>query len=98
MGVAADVGVRVHLAGRAVGGPARVADAAAAGQGVAVVDLFRQVTELAGGLDDLGQFFAVAHGEAGGVIAAVLQVPESVQQNGRCLLRAGISHDAAHNL
>ena len=79
--VSADVGVGVDLAGRAVGGPAGVTDAAGPLQGFPVVGFFGQVLQFAGGLDDFGQ-----------VIAAVVDELDAVVVVG---IVAGGNHDTA---
>jgi hypothetical protein len=92
--VAADVRVGVGVGHAAVGGPARVADPCGPGKFLG-----------RGGLDQsfhparfLGQLEvgAVLGGDTGGVIAAVLEALQSLENDGRGLLFADISDDAAH--
>ena len=86
----------VEDAGFAVGGPAGVADAAAAGHGAAAVRHLAEDFESALGLDDLDFSFCILHGNAGRIIPAIFQLGKSVQQNGRSLRRPGKAYDATH--
>ena len=88
--------VGVQVRGRAVRRPAGVPDAGAAGHGRAAGGLVRELLHLAADLLHLNDL--IAHdGDARGVIAAVLQPPESLQQQGRGLPRAGKSNDSTHD-
>jgi hypothetical protein len=91
------VRVSITVGGAAVGGPARVADAGRTlgepGDELLLERLF-QVGELAGTLR--GEQLTVDDGDAGRVIAAVLQPPQSVQNDVQGRAGAGIPHDSAH--
>src|SRR5262249_7043589 len=81
LAVGAEVGVGVAVGGRAVGGPAGVADAVAAGGG-ALVQVLGQVGDAAGAL---AQVEAVAGQgrQAGAVITAVFQAPQPLAEDRR---------------
>ena len=88
--------VGVFFGGPAVRGPARVAEAVDAVDGM-----------LADGLLEIGQFargaaqFQLAvfadHGDARGIVAAIFEAPEPVEDQGHNFLRADISDYAAHD-
>ena len=83
----------------AVRRPARMADAAAATHGGAGIGHLHQGLEPPLRLDNLHMVAVlVAHGNARGVIAAVFEPAQSVQQNRRRLTHADISHNSAHFL
>ena len=106
--VGATVRVGVAVGGAAVGGPAGVADAGGAvadadragGAGLRVAggplgEHLLQVGQLAGLL--LGQQLVVADdGDAGRVVAAVLQPPQTVEHDAERRARAGVTHDSTH--
>ena len=79
-----------------MGGPAGVANAAGAGQGTAVVGFFRQIFQAARGLHHLGKFISVPDSQSGGVITAVFQLAQAVQQNGCRLFFSCESNNATH--
>ena len=81
----------------AMGRPAGMADAAAAGHGAAAVGHLAQDLQAALGLDDLDLAGGVLHRHTGRVIAAVFQLGPAVQQNGGGLCRAGKAYDSTHN-
>ena len=89
------VGVRmsVHLVRLTVGGPPGVADADG-GPG-AVADPVPEVLDPAGRLGDL-QPVPVDDGQAGRVVAAVLQAPQTLEQHRHRVPAADVSHDSAH--
>ena len=95
---AADVGVSVDEAGSAVGGPAGVSNAAAAGKGRAAVCFFSQIAQLAHGLHHLGRLITVPDGQARRVIAPVFQLGQPVQQNGGGPPPPGKAYDSAHDM
>jgi hypothetical protein len=88
------VGVGIDVRGRAVGGPAGVADAELAGDRFG----FQQFGEA---LADFALFFAheqfvaVQHGHARAVVAAIFQPPQSFEQDGRNRLFTYVANDAA---
>ena len=86
--------VGVALGGRAVGRPARVAEAVAAAQVVAL-ELLDQTVELALGLDRV-ELAVAHHHHAGRVVAAVLEPAQAVDQQRHDLALTEISDDAAH--
>ena len=85
--VVGDVGMRVALARHAVGGPARVRDADLAAGGL-VLDRLLQGADLAHRAQAHQVLGAVQHGEAGRVVAAVLQPPQALHQDGTMLRSA----------
>ena len=91
---AIEVRVRVAVRGRAVGGPARVAHRDRAGRVSLDVERALQLRELPGPLDD-GEG-SVEHGDARGVVSAVLQPSESFEDDRKGLVGAHVAHDAAH--
>jgi len=76
---AIDMGMRVALRGRAVRGPARMADAARPVHGVAR----QQVTKVRDPPRELAGFDAAAveHGNAGGVVSAVFEPAQAFDQH-----------------
>ncbi len=92
--VAAEVGVGVAVVGGAVRGPARVADAGAAGGGP-IAEVPRQVLDAAGALAEV-QLRAGQRGQAGAVVAAVLQPAQAVDEDRFRFTAAGVADDAAH--
>ena len=93
--IAARVRVGVSVGGGTVGGPARVGDAAGGAQvpGLALLDQRRDAASAlhAGEAPVLGQ-----HLNARGVVAAVLERLEPVEEKGDGLGRAGVGNDSAH--
>ena len=92
---AAHMGMGIDVVGFAVGGPAGVTDAQAAGQVRPLVGQILQHLQAALGLLHPHPAFT-AYGDTGGVIAAVFQPLQSVQQNGGGLLPAHITYDSTH--
>ncbi len=95
LAVLADVRVRVGVGGAAVGGPARVADAdgrlrqrVGAEQRLEVGELARLLARVEAPLGH--------HGDARGVVAAVLEAPQPVDHDRQRLLLADVPHDSAH--
>ena len=90
------VHVRVGVArgGRAVRCPAGVGDAARAGERLAG-ERVPQPLHPAGELPDRDPS-AILDGDAGGVVAAILEPAEALQQDRRRLARTDVPHDAAH--
>ncbi len=79
----------------AVGGPAGVADAGGAA-GTLFGDLFDEVvhaTDLAGHVEPA----VLLHGDARGIIAAILQAFEALEQNWGCFLTSDVTYDSTHN-
>ena len=90
------VGMGVVRGGLAVGRPAGVADAAATPERHAAVGLFAELLQPALRLHDLDGTVAVAHRKARGIVAAVLQLGQAVQQNRRRQFISNVSNNAAH--
>ena len=96
--LAGAVAVRVGvLLGRpAVRRPARVADAVVAGDRVGGDDVL-EVRQLAGAAPQVDR--AVAHDrDAGRVVAAILELPQPVDQDRDDVLRSDVSDDPTHKL
>ena len=89
------VGVGVFFGGSAVGGPAGVADAVAAVDGVFGKD-GGEVAELAGGAAELEAGGAAGDGDAGGVVAAVLEAGEAFHDDVNDGLGADVTDDSTH--
>ena len=85
----------VLFGGAAVGGPARVAEAVNAVDG-RLADRFLEIGKLAGCAAEFEVAFVVDNGDAGGVIAAVFEAPEAVDNEGYDFLGSDISDNAAH--
>src|SRR5277367_2066917 len=75
------VGVGVLFGGAAVGGPAGVADAEGAVDGGVSEDGF-EIAELAGGSAELHAVWTTGYGDAGGVVAAVLEAAQTFDDDG----------------
>ena len=88
------VGMGVQRGGRAVGGPARVADAGMAGRAV-TVEVIGQVRELAGLLLDEDAALVGADRDSGRVVAAVFEAPQALDQDRRGVSRTDVSDDPA---
>ena len=94
--VLADMGMGVYIVRLAVGGPARVADAGAARHGGALRQPAAQLGHIALAFFDLQAALAIHDGDAGRVVAPVLEAFQTVKQNGSGVLRSDKSHDTAH--
>jgi hypothetical protein len=92
-----DVRMRVHLGWPPVGRPARVTDADAAGQRSGR-ELRLEVPQLADRTDDLDVTALDVHRHARGVVAAVLEPLEPVDEDGRSLLRPDVPDDSTHTM
>ena len=87
----AGVRMRVRVAGGAVRGPAGVADAGARGGQRLRADGGIELGDLAAALGDGGLAPGLREeGDAGRVVAAVFEVAQAGQQDGRGLTRAGV--------
>src|SRR3989441_13175619 len=93
-GVAVAVRVRVALGGDPVGGPTRVRDPARAVHRLAL-QMLGEPLHAPRELDDR-HAGAVLDRNAGGVVAAILQPAETVNENGRGLAPPHVSDDATH--
>ena len=87
--------VRVAVGRRAVGSPARVADADHAGDERAVARLFAELRDPPAHLLDPDRAI-MQHGQARGVIAAVFEPGQALEQHGRGAARSGKANDSAH--
>ncbi len=89
------VGMGVLFGGAAVRGPAGVADAEGAVDGRFGDDVF-EVAEFAGGAAQGEAFGATSYGDAGGVVAAVLEAAQAFNDDGDDRLRSDISDNSTH--
>ena len=87
--------VRVRLGGLAVGCPARVPDARDGGRQDAL-DAVRELVQLAGGAGQEEAVLIVEEREAGGVVAAVLESPETFEEDRTRGSFSGVADDSAH--
>ncbi len=87
--------VGVFFRGTAVRGPAGVADAVGAIERLEADDFF-QVAQLALGPANLQTLAIAAHRDSGGIIAAILQPSEALDDDRYDPLLANVAHDAAH--
>src|SRR5712691_9207962 len=90
------VRVRVDVRGAPMGCPAGVAEACGPAQRVPLDEL-PQAIDLANAAADL-EARPGLHGEPGGVITAVLETPQPVQQDGNRVAAADVPDDATHGL
>jgi hypothetical protein len=93
--LAAHVGMGVALGGDAVGGPAGVGDAKAAGERFGIQTRL-QFAHLAHRADALDVTVVHAHGDAGGVVAPVLQAPQALHQDRDDVAFSDGSDNSAH--
>ena len=91
------VGVGVLFGGAAVGGPAGVADAEGAVDGAVGDDGF-EVAELAGGAAEFEAGGVAGYGDAGGVVAAVLEAAQAFNDDGDDGLRTNVTDDSTHGM
>src|SRR6516165_33305 len=89
------VRVGVFFAGAAMGGPARMADAIGAVERLGANHFF-QVAELALGAADLQAFPVAGDRDPSGVISAILQAAQPVNDDGDDLFFANVADDATH--
>jgi hypothetical protein len=89
------VGVGVFFCGAAVGCPAGVADAVGAVDGVFGEDV-GEVAKLAGGSAELERMAASGYGDAGGVVAAVLEAGEAFHDHRDAGFWTDVSDDSTH--
>ena len=97
--VAGAIAVRVGVlfSGASVSGPAGVADAVVAVDRVEAEDVF-EVAEFAGSAADAECVVVAIDGETGGIVAAVFEAFQAVNNDGDGALGAYVSDDAAHQL
>ena len=89
------VRVGVFLGGPAVRGPAGVADAVFAGERFGGERVF-QAAELAGAAPDFDAA-VVDDRDAGGIVSAVFEAAQTLDQNRHDLFRADVPDDPAHD-
>src|SRR3954449_2236074 len=87
--------VSVFFSGAAVGCPAGVANAISSIEGPEADDLF-QVAEFALCPANLQSFTVAADRDPGRIIAAILESPKAIQNDGNDPLLANISDNSAH--
>ncbi len=91
-GVEMRVGILVvHLSVR---GPARVADSVAAG-GRTLGHEPRQISDATGAFAGF-HLIAVNDGDPGGIVAAIFEAPQTVQENGSRFRTANVTDNSAH--
>ena len=90
-----DVRVGVALARHAVRRPARVRDAEVAVRRVGVERVL-QLPHLADGAQPLDVAGAVQHGDAGGVVAAVFEPPQALDEDRNDVALGDGTNDSAH--
>jgi hypothetical protein len=78
-----------------MGGPARVANPVRAIEGLEANDFF-QITQFTLGAANLQTIAIAAHCDPRRIIAAILQPPKSLDDDGYHSLLANVSHYAAH--
>src|SRR5579864_5491863 len=89
------VGMSVLFAGAAVRGPTGVADAIGAVERLGADDLF-QVAQLAFGAADLESVTIAGDSDARGIISAIFQTSQSINDDRNDLLFADVADDATH--
>src|SRR5258707_1365155 len=87
--------MRVLFRGTSVSGPASVSDSVSAVERLQPDDLF-QIAQLAFGPADLQAIAVAAHRNPRGVIPAIFQTPQSLNDDRDYPLLADVSHDSAH--
>ena len=89
------MGMRVLFGGAAVSSPAGVADAVGSVQRLEADDFF-EITQLALGATDLETVAVAAHGDAGGVVAAIFQATQPFNDDRDHALLTDVPHNATH--
>src|SRR5580698_1067036 len=87
--------MRIFLGGATVRSPARVADSVSTVERLKA-DYFFQIAQFAFGAPHLQAFAVTADGDPGGVVAAILQTPQPLNNDRDNLLLTDVSHDSAH--
>src|SRR5690606_28840215 len=93
--VRVELWVRVAIARLAVRGPARVPDARGRWRHIAL-DALHEAVELTRRMLDVELARAVYQRDAGGVIAAILQPPQPIEDDRSCRPLACVPDDSAH--
>ncbi len=91
------VRVGVFFGGAAVRGPAGVADAVGAIERVDA-DGFFEVAEFAGGAADGEVVLAVHDGDAGGIITAIFEAPQAVEDDRNGFTATDIANNPTHRV
>ena len=90
------VGVGVLFGGAAVGGPAGVADAEGAVDGVESARTASRLRSLPGARRSSRPLGAAGDGDAGGVVAAVFEAAQAFNDDGDAGLGADVTDNSAH--
>ncbi len=98
LAVVAEVRVRVAIGGAAVRCPASVADAGVAVGERLVAQVLRQDAEFAGALTRAHVAFVGEDGDAGRVVAPVLEPLETAEEHVDRTVRADVTHDSTHGV
>jgi hypothetical protein len=85
----------VLFGGAAVCGPARVADAVSAVERAQANDLF-EVAQFAFGAADLEVVVFVDDGDTGGVVAAIFELPQTIDDERHNLFIAYVTNNSTH--
>src|SRR5271166_17884 len=94
---AVTVRMRVFFGGTSVRGPARVADSVGAVERLQADDLF-QVAQLALGAPHLQAISIAGNGNAGGVISAIFETAQAIQDDRHNSLVSDVSNNPAHKV
>ena len=90
------MGMRILFRGAAMRGPARVANSVGAVHRLLTDDFF-EIAQLARGAAQLQAIVAAGHGNARGVVAAVFEAPQSIEDDlDHIPLAAYVADDSAH--
>ena len=89
--------MRVFFGGAAVRGPARVADAVDAVERRGA-DRFFEIAQLAGRAADIELAVFADHGDPGGIVAAIFQAAQAVEDQRHNALWADVSDNSAHEV
>lgn len=90
------LGVGIFFGHAAVGGPAGMSDPYLGGGHVGG-ELHQQVVQLAGSADNSQSFFGIHCGNAGRIIAPILQGAQALQQDGGSPLKTHVADNATHS-
>ena len=89
------MGMSILFAGAAVRGPAGVANAIGAVEGLCADD-FLQVPQLAFRAADLESVAVAGYGDSGGIVSAIFQPSQAINDDRDDLLFANVADDATH--
>jgi hypothetical protein len=85
----------ILFTGTAVRGPAGVANAIGAVEGLGADD-FLQVSQLAFCAADLESVAVAGYGDSGGIVSAIFQASQAINDDRNDLLFANVADDATH--